>query len=74
MKNYFLKNRFQDYWRNIDKKKEYFQFVKSLIEYHYDRAYKKTRAENDSNIYKEIYLNKINLINIKRVIKESNYF
>ena len=56
------------------KKKEYFQFVKSLIEYHYDRAYKKTRAENDSNIYKEIYLNKINLINIKRVIKESNYF
>jgi tRNA 2-selenouridine synthase len=56
------------------KKKEYFQFVKSLIEYHYDRAYRKTRAENDSNIYKEIYLNKINLINIKRVIKESNYF
>ena len=56
------------------KKKEYFKFVKSLIEYHYDRAYRKTRAENDSNIYKEIYLNKINLINIKRVIKESNYF
>ena len=48
--------------------------MKSLIEYHYDRAYKKTRAENDSNIYKEIYLNKINLINIKKVIKESNYF
>ena len=56
------------------KKKEYFQFVKSLIEYHYDRAYRKTRAENENNIYKEIYLNEIKLINIKRVIKESSYF
>ena len=56
------------------KKKEYFQFVKSLIEYHYDRAYKKTRAENASNIFNEIYLDKINLLNIKKAIKQSNYF
>ena len=56
------------------KKKEYFQFVKSLIEYHYDRAYKKTRAENVSNIFNEIYLDKINLLNIKKAIKRNNYF
>ena len=56
------------------KKKEYFQFVKSLIEYHYDRVYKKTRAENVSNIFNEIYLDKINLLNIKKAIKRNNYF
>ena len=56
------------------KKEEYFQFVKSLIEYHYDRAYKKTRAESVSNIFNEIYLDKINLLNIKKAIKRNNYF
>ena len=56
------------------KKEKYFQFVKSLIEYHYDRAYKKTRAESVSNIFNEIYLDKINLLHIKRAIKQNNYF
>ena len=56
------------------KKKEYFQFVKSLIKYHYDKAYKKTRAESVSNIFNEIYLDKINLLNIKKAIKQNNYF
>ena len=56
------------------KKKEYFQFVKSLIEYHYDRVYKKTRAESVTNIFNEIYLDKINLLNIKKAIKRNNYF
>ncbi|MDC3149064.1 tRNA 2-selenouridine(34) synthase MnmH [Alphaproteobacteria bacterium] len=56
------------------KKEKYFQFVKSLIEYHYDRAYKKTRAESVSNIFNEIYLDKINLLNIKKAIKQNNYF
>ena len=56
------------------KKEKYFQFVKSLIEYHYDRAYKKTRAESVSNIFNEIYLDKINLLNIKKAIKRNNYF
>ena len=56
------------------KKEKYFQFVKSLIEYHYDRAYKKTRAESNSNIFNEIYLDKINLLNIKKAIKRNNYF
>ena len=56
------------------KKKEYFKFVKSLIEYHYDRVYKKTRAENVTNIFNEIYLDKINLLNIKKAIKQNNYF
>ena len=56
------------------KKEEYFQFVKSLIEYHYDRAYKKARAESVSNIFNEIYLDKINLLNIKKAIKRNNYF
>ncbi len=56
------------------KKKEYFKFVKSLIEYHYDRVYKKTRAENVTNIFNEIYLDKINLLNIKKAIKRNNYF
>ena len=56
------------------KKEEYFQFVKSLIKYHYDRAYKKTRAESESIIFNEIYLDKINLLHIKKAIKQNNYF
>tara|TARA_B100001027_G_scaffold31632_1_gene19061 strand:+ start:172 stop:360 length:189 start_codon:yes stop_codon:yes gene_type:complete len=56
------------------KNEEYSQFVKSLIKYHYDRAYRKTRAESISNIFNEIYLDKINLLHIKRAIKQSNYF
>ena len=73
LKKIIPKEEFREIEINL-KTKEYFQFVKSLIKYHYDRAYKKTRAENESNIYKEIYLDKINLNNIKKAIKESNYF
>ena len=43
------------------KKEKYFQFVKSLIEYHYDRAYKKTRAESVSNIFKLYGINSLSI-------------
>ena len=42
-------------FQNIElslKKEDYFELVRSLIVYHYDKAYKKTRAENHSNIFK----------------------
>ena len=55
------------------KKKDYFKLVRSLIVYHYDKAYKKTRAENHSNIFKEIELKKINLSNIKKIIALNNF-
>tara|TARA_A100001011_G_scaffold3711_1_gene4280 strand:+ start:897 stop:1937 length:1041 start_codon:yes stop_codon:yes gene_type:complete len=55
------------------KKKDYYELVKSLIVYHYDKAYKKTRAESHSNIYTEINLEKINLKNIKKVIALNNF-
>ena len=63
-------------FQNIElslKKKDFFELVRSLIVYHYDKAYKKTRAENHSNIFKEIELKKINLINIKKVIALNNF-
>ena len=55
------------------KKKDYVKLVRSLIVYHYDKAYKKTRAENHSNIFKEIELKKINLSNIKKIIALNNF-
>ena len=55
------------------KKKDYFKLVRSLIVYHYDKAYKKTRAENHSNIFKEIELKKINLTNIQKIIALNNF-
>ena len=63
-------------FQNIElslKKKDFFELVRSLIVYHYDKAYKKTRAENHSNIFKEIELKKINLTNIKKVIALNNF-
>ena len=63
-------------FQNIElslKKKDFFELVRSLIVYHYDKAYKKTRAENYSNIFKEIELKKINLTNIKKVIALNNF-
>ena len=62
---------------NIEKsliKKEYHSFVKALIIYHYDKAYKKTRAENESKIYAEIILKKIDIKNIKEAIVLNNHF
>ena len=63
-------------FQNIEfslEKKDFFELVRSLIVYHYDKAYKKTRAENHSNIFKEIELKKINLTNIKKVIALNNF-
>ena len=65
----------EDY-KNIElslKKKDYYELVKSLIIHHYDKAYKKTRAENHSDISAEINLEKINLKNIKKVIALNNF-
>ena len=62
---------------NIEKsliKKEYHSFVKALIIYHYDKAYKKTRAEKESKIYAEIILKKIDIKNIKEAIVLNNHF
>ena len=55
------------------KKKDYYELVKSLIIYHYDKAYKKTRAENHRDISAEINLEKINLKNIKKIIALNNF-
>ena len=56
------------------KMKEYRDFVKNLIIYHYDKAYKKTRAESSTSVYAEINLKKINSANIKKAIGSYNYF
>ena len=64
-------------FQNIElslKRKDYYDFVKSLIVYHYDKAYKKTRAENTSYIFKTIELKKINLSNVKKVISSYNFY
>jgi hypothetical protein len=56
------------------KKKNYYEFVKALIIYHYDKAYKKTRAESASMVFVEIYLEKINLNYIRRAISMNKSF
>jgi tRNA 2-selenouridine synthase len=56
------------------KKKNYYEFVKALIIYHYDKAYKKTRAESTSIVFDEIYLEKINLNYIRRAISTNKSF
>jgi tRNA 2-selenouridine synthase len=56
------------------KKKNYYEFVKALIIYHYDKAYKKTRAESTSIVFDEIYLEKINLSYIRRAISTNKSF
>ena len=62
---------------NVEKsltKKNYYEFVKALIIYHYDKAYKKTRAESDSVVFDEIYLEKINLNYIRKAISMNKNF
>ena len=54
--------------------KKYDDFVQNLIIYHYDKAYKKTRAESNTNVYAEINLDKINTLNIRKAIISHNYF
>ena len=56
------------------KKRNYYEFVKSLIIYHYDKAYKKTRAESSSSIFDQIYLEKINLSHIRKAINLNKNF
>ena len=63
-------------FKNIElslKKKDYYDFVKSLIIYHYDKAYKKTRAEKNIDIFSEIEIKKINLKYIKKAIASNNF-
>ncbi len=64
---------FKDIKNSLDKK-EYHDFVKALITNHYDKAYKKTRAEKNSEVYAEIILKKIDLNNIKKAIALNDYF
>jgi tRNA 2-selenouridine synthase len=56
------------------KKKNYYEFVKALIIYHYDKAYKKTRAESTSIVFDEIHLEKINLNYIRKAISMNKSF
>jgi len=56
------------------KKKNYYEFVRALIIYHYDKAYKKTRAESSSSIFDQIYLEKINLSHIRKAINLNKNF
>ena len=41
------------------KNQNYYDLVSNLIIYHYDKAYKKTRAESSTNIISTINLEKI---------------
>ena len=54
-------------------KRNYYELVKSLIIHHYDRVYKKTRAESQSPIHAEIELERISLGNIKKIINSYNF-
>ncbi len=73
LKKIIPKEKFENIEKSL-KKKDYYDFVKYLIIYHYDKAYQKTRAENDSFVSKEIELKKINLANIKKVISSNNFY
>ena len=56
------------------KNKDYYDLVKNLIIFHYDKAYKKTRAENSTNVFSIIELKKISPSEIKKAIASNNYF
>jgi len=56
------------------KNKDYYDLVKNLIIFHYDKAYKKTRAENSTKVFSIIELKKISLSEIKKAIALNNYF
>ena len=73
LKQIIPKEKFQNIEKSL-KKKDYYDFVKSLIIYHYDKAYKKTRAENNSYISKEIELKKINIVHVKKAIASNNFY
>ena len=67
----------KDDFKNIEeslKNQNYYDLVSNLIIYHYDKAYKKTRAESSTNIISTIDLEKITKKEIQKVINLSKYF
>ena len=53
---------------------DYMSFVKSLINHHYDKAYKKTRSEMDDQNDNVIEIDKINNKNFLNIIKNNKIF
>lgn len=53
---------------------DYMSFVKSLINHHYDKAYKKTRSEMDDQHDNVIEIDKINNKNFLDIIKNNKIF
>ena len=53
---------------------DYMSFVKSLINHHYDKAYKKTRSEMDDQNDNVIEIDKINNENFLNIIKNNKIF
>ena len=67
----------KDDFKNIEeslKNQNYYDLVSNLIIYHYDKAYKKTRAESSTNIISTIDLEKITKKEIQKAINSSKYF
>ena len=67
----------KDDFKNIEeslKNQNYYDLVSNLIIYHYDKAYKKTRAESSTNIISTIDLEKITKKEIQKAINLSKYF
>tara|TARA_B100000925_G_scaffold277174_1_gene244904 strand:+ start:1061 stop:2137 length:1077 start_codon:yes stop_codon:yes gene_type:complete len=64
-------------FKNIEeslKNQNYYELVRNLIIYHYDKAYKKTRAENSTKITSTIELGKITRKEIQKAIELNKYF
>ncbi|MDB4234324.1 tRNA 2-selenouridine(34) synthase MnmH [Alphaproteobacteria bacterium] len=53
---------------------DYMSFVKSLINHHYDKAYKRTRSEMDDQNDNVIEIDKINNKNFLNIIKNNKIF
>ena len=67
----------KDDFINIEKSlknQNYYDLVSNLIIFHYDKAYKKTRAENSTNIISTIDLKKITRKEIQKAINSNKYF
>ena len=67
----------KDDFINIEKSlknQNYYDLVSNLIIFHYDKAYKKTRAENSTNIISTIDLKKITKKEIQKAIYSNKYF
>ena len=67
----------KDDFKNIEeslKNQNYYDLVSNLIIYHYDKAYKRTRAESSTNIISTIDLEKITKKEIQKAINLSKNF